>query len=113
MMAIERNEKSEPVRFGAPKLVLGSSAAITNASWAGEVDLAVNSTRANGLAAPAITTVGGATTNLATIQGAVSIVASNGTSSVYVLSRDGTMYQYRGATWNLVQSSVSALHFPG
>lgn len=113
VMAIERNEKSEPVRFGAPKLVLGSSAAITNASWAGEVDLAVISTRANGLAAPAITTVGGATTNLATIQGAVSIVASNGTSSVYVLSRDGTMYQYRGATWNLVQSSVSALHFPG
>lgn len=113
VMAIERNGKSEPIRFGAPKLVLGSSAAITNASWAGEVDLAVLSSRANGLAAPAITTVGGATVNLATIQGATSIVASNGTSSVYVLSRDGTMYQYRGASWNLVQGSVVALHFPG
>ncbi len=113
VVAIERNEKSEPVRFGAPKLILGSASAISSASWAGEVEIAVISARANGLAAPAITTVGGATTNLATIQGAKSIVASNGTSSVYVLSRDGTMYQYRGAAWNLVQSSVLALHFPG
>lgn len=101
---------SEPFRVGAP------ITSATQVVWADETTLAVlGSDDTETAPAVHLVGVGGDTTRLSPVVGAIAISAGDGERSVQVVTEDGTLYgrSRSGAVWERRIEGVSLPAFPG
>lgn len=115
--AIVRDEIGRPQRIGVPHQVGAVLTEASEAVWVDESNLAVLGSVA-GVAISSIQNV--AVDGLTTSRGApgggspvVSLAASKGERTTFVATEDGTLWQWRAASWEQVASGVRFPAFPG
>ncbi|WP_372594993.1 LpqB family beta-propeller domain-containing protein [Actinotalea sp.] len=112
--AIVRDESGRPLRIGDRFQVGLSVEDAVQVAWADEASLVVLGRRGSvdALVANQVP-VGGPTTSLPLVRGAVSVAAGLGNRSIYLADADGGLFSRQGTTWVAVGEGVIDPTFPG
>ncbi|GGC11594.1 LpqB family beta-propeller domain-containing protein [Cellulomonas carbonis] len=112
--AVVREEDGTPGLLGpAARLAPGLQEA-TDLAWVDEATLAVlGRTQAQSAATMHVVVVGGRSTALPLVDGAVGVAAGRGERALYVRTADGTLHLRQNQTWAVVAEDVQGVAFPG
>lgn len=109
--AIRRNELGIPTGLYSPRRVDLGNRILTTISWAGANSLAAIAD--GGDTTPLTLLIGGGSSELPVLTDAKSMVAQTDSSSIYVLDKNGILFEYRGMSWQAVETGVISAHFTG
>lgn len=109
--AIRRNELGIPTGLYSPRRVDLGNRNLIAMSWAGANSLAAIADGAD--TTPITILIGGGSSDLPILTEAKSMVAQTDSSSIYVLDKNGILFEYRGMSWQAVETGVVAAHFTG
>jgi hypothetical protein len=109
--SIVRDSKGAPLSFGAPLEVVGAASLPVSVAWADENALSVLTNLSDGSTLASTYTIGGDSSDLATISYGRSLEVRNGSALVYALDANHNLFQYRNLNWVPISTGVQSLHF--
>lgn len=110
--AVVRDSGGTPQRLEAPVTLGAVPDATVDAAWVGESTVAVLHGGPDD-AQVLLIRIGGRSTTLPAVGGAVRVAAGRGERSIYLATDDGTLYVRSGTGWTAVASDVHDPTFPG
>ena len=111
--AIKRNEVGVPIGIGTPVPLGVGLKNLISLTWSGDNSLAAISSAPKSLPLPVSIFVGGSYSLLSALSDAKQLLAQNDSSAIFALSSSGLLYAYRGMSWIVVATGVTAAHFTG
>jgi len=110
--SVIRDKRGQPIGISEPIVIASEIISPESVSWVDSLTLAVLSKDdLENSRTPYFVTVGGSVSKIGVLTDAKQLVASNPTSSVFALSKQGSLYRYRSFNWVLIREAVSAIHF--
>lgn len=111
---IARMEDGTPRQSGEPLPVAPAMVDVGPVTWVDEVTLGVlGRSGSQSLTAVHLVEVGGRTSALPAVDGAVALAAGRGERGLYVLGADGVLSVRQGQSWSVVAEGVRGVAFPG
>ena len=80
----------------------------TSLSWVDEATVAVVNSTAE-FTNTLLSTVGGTTRTISSLPGTVSLVSTGTVTQLYLLTKGGELFTYRGSSWSSLRKSVRAM----
>lgn len=109
--SVARNKLGIPVSLGNP-LVLDAPENAVSVDWAGETNLMVLSTNAAGESTVESLPLSGVSKSVGTLSQGLNVMSADNGANVFVLTKSGTLLQFRGYAWTLLADRVTAAHMP-
>lgn len=112
--AVIRGLGGSPAALGEPVRIGESLLSASVATWVDETTVAVLGTSgADPLPSVHLVTVGGPTSDLPAVEGAVSVAAATGDRTLVLGTDDGRLFERNGLGWTLAATDVHDPAFPG
>ncbi|WP_084129346.1 LpqB family beta-propeller domain-containing protein [Demequina sp. NBRC 110055] len=112
--AVVRDAQGSPTGIGEPIGVGAGVGAGLDIAWTDALTVAVLGEPIEGAASPLwLTSVGGRTTTIGAMGGAVAVTARTGESSLVVVGGDGVVEERAGTSWSRVLEGVEDLAYAG
>lgn len=111
--AIQRNQQGNPTGIYSPRRVALGSRELKSLSWSGANSLAAIAVGGTSGDTPTTILIGGGILEMVALNQAKTMIAQTDSSSVYVLDKNGILFEYRGMSWLAVETGVFAAHFAG
>ncbi|EYR62691.1 lipoprotein [Actinotalea ferrariae CF5-4] len=110
---VARLEDGTPRQSGEPLRLAPALVDVGTVTWVDEVTLGVlGRTESQAAATAHLVEVGGLTSALPLVDGAVGLAAGRGERGLYVLSADGVLSVRQGQSWAVVAEGVQGVAFP-
>jgi hypothetical protein len=110
-VAISRNVLGIPTLAPKAKLLVSRVAEGIMANWVSDTDIVYSAFARSGTTSPVVQTIGGSSVELPSFTASVSLAASAGGQSVYLVTSNGELYTNRNQGWVFLRKGVSAIHF--
>ncbi|CAB4630430.1 unannotated protein [freshwater metagenome] len=106
--AIVRDQSGKPLELTNPIDIVPEVANPTSLSWVDEATVAVVNSTAE-FTNTLLSTVGGTTRTISSLPGTVSLVSTGTVTQLYLLTKGGELFTYRGSSWSSLRKSVRAM----
>lgn len=111
LFGIVRNTSGLPVRLSGRLKVSTMQPISSSISWLDGSTLAVLSQRDASLSQPREIVIGGFETELTGLPGLINLVGNKSAGTIFALTKNGDLMQYRASSWSRIQSQVLKVHF--
>ena len=112
IFGVVRNVNGLPTKLSGASRVSIKALSPVKVTWLDGSSLGILSKNTNGWSMPSEVTFGGFETDMTGLNDIENFIGSPSTSNRFVLTKNGDLLQFRGSTWNRVQSGILQVHYP-